>query len=137
MADSQIPLTAEVASLRARLREANYRYYVLQDPLLSDAEWDGLFHRLKALEEAHPELLSPDSPTQSVGAAPQASFRAVRHPHPMMSLDNAFDLKGLEEFEAPPFVGRMERLARRRRLRWRLLFAGGFAAGVGLGLLLF
>lgn len=92
--------TAEAASLRARLREANYRYYVLQDPLLSDADWDRLFHRLKALETAYPELLTPDSPTQGVGAAPQASFRAVRHPHPMMSLDNAFDLAGLEEFEA-------------------------------------
>ncbi len=92
--------TAEAAALRAQLREANYHYYVLQDPLLSDAEWDRLFHRLKALEEAHPELLTPDSPTQQVGTAPQASFATVRHPHPMMSLDNAFDLAGLEEFEA-------------------------------------
>ena len=97
---SDLSLTAEAAALRARLREANYRYYVLQDPLLSDAEWDRLFHRLRALEEAHPELLTPDSPTQGVGTEPQASFRAVRHPHPMLSLDNAFDLTGLEEFEA-------------------------------------
>jgi DNA ligase (NAD+) len=88
------------AQLRARLREANYRYYVLQDPLLSDAEWDRLFHELRALEEAHPELQTPDSPTQQVGAAPQASFATVRHPHAMMSLDNAFDLSGLEDFEA-------------------------------------
>ena len=99
MADSPTHPTAEAASLRARLREANYRYYVLQDPLLSDAEWDRLFHQLRALEAAHPELRTPDSPTLTVGAAPQASFRAVRHPHPMMSLDNAFDLQGLEEFE--------------------------------------
>ena len=98
--DANVTPAGRVSDLRARLREANYRYYVLQDPHLSDAEWDRLFHELKALEEAHPELLTPDSPTQNVGAAPQASFRAVRHPHPMMSLDNAFDLAGLEEFEA-------------------------------------
>jgi DNA ligase (NAD+) len=100
MPDSLTEPTAEAARLRAQLREANYRYYVLQDPLLSDAEWDRLFHRLKALEAAHPDLVTPDSPTQLVGAAPQASFATIRHPHPMMSLDNAFDLKGLEEFEA-------------------------------------
>ena len=89
-----------VAALRAALREANYRYYVLQDPSLSDAAWDRLFHELKALEDAHPDLLTPDSPTQRVGSAPSASFVTVRHPHPMMSLDNAFNLAGLEEFEA-------------------------------------
>ena len=88
------------AALRAELREANYRYYVLQDPSLSDAAWDRLFHELKALEDAHPDLLTPDSPTQRIGSAPSASFVTVRHPHPMMSLDNAFDLAGLEEFEA-------------------------------------
>lgn len=92
--------TERAAQLRAHLREANYHYYVLQDPQLSDAEWDRLFHELRGLEEAHPELRTPDSPTQQVGAAPQASFATVRHPHPMMSLDNAFDLAGLEEFEA-------------------------------------
>lgn len=89
-----------IAALRARLREANYQYYVLQDPTLPDAEWDRLFHELKALEAEHPELQTPDSPTQQVGAAPAASFAAVRHPHPMMSLDNAFSLADLEEFEA-------------------------------------
>ena len=100
MADPAPDPATEITTLRARLREANYRYYVLQDPTLSDAEWDRLFHELKALEDAHPELLTPDSPTQRVGSAPSASFTAVRHPHPMMSLDNAFDLAGLEEFEA-------------------------------------
>ena len=100
MSDPAPDPTTEITTLRARLREANYRYYVLQDPSLSDADWDRLFHKLKALEDAHPELLTPDSPTQRVGSAPSASFTAVRHPHPMMSLDNAFDLAGLEEFEA-------------------------------------
>ena len=100
MADLPSDPTTKVTTLRAALREANYRYYVLQDPSLSDAEWDRLFHELKALEDAHPELVTPDSPTQGVGTAPSASFTVVRHPHPMMSLDNAFDLTGLEEFEA-------------------------------------
>ena len=59
-----------------------------------------MFHELKELEDAHPDLITPDSPTQNVGSAPSASFATVRHPHPMMSLDNAFDLAGLEEFEA-------------------------------------
>ena len=86
--------------LRSRLREANYQYYVLQDPTLSDAEWDALLQRLKDLEAEHPELVTPDSPTQTVGAAPQASFATIRHPHPMTSLDNAFNEADLEEFEA-------------------------------------
>ena len=97
---SEPAILSQITSLRARLREANYRYYVLQDPSLSDAEWDRLFHELKELEDAHPDLITPDSPTQNVGSAPSASFATVRHPHPMMSLDNAFDLAGLEEFEA-------------------------------------
>ncbi len=86
--------------LRSRLREANYQYYVLQDPTLSDAEWDALLQRLKDLEAEHPELVTPDSPTQTVGTAPQASFATIRHPHPMTSLDNAFNEADLEEFEA-------------------------------------
>lgn len=90
---------ARVAELRAELREANYRYYILEDPTLTDAEWDRRFHELRALEEAYPDLLTPDSPTQNVGVSPQATFATIRHPHPMMSLDNAFDLAGLEEFE--------------------------------------
>lgn len=86
--------------LRARLREANYRYYVLQQPRLSDAEWDALFAELKALEEKHPELITPDSPTQTVGAPLQASFRPVEHPTPMLSLDNAFNRNDIEGFLA-------------------------------------
>ena len=86
--------------LRSRLREANYQYYVLQDPTLSDAEWDALLQRLKDLEAEHPDLVTPDSPTQTVGTAPQASFATIKHPHPMTSLDNAFNEADLEEFEA-------------------------------------
>ena len=86
--------------LRSHLREANYRYYVLQDPLLSDQEWDALLRQLSKLEAEHPELITPDSPTQTVGSAPQASFATIRHPHPMTSLDNAFNVAELELFEA-------------------------------------
>jgi len=89
-----------VNELRATLREANYRYHVLQDPTMPDAEYDALLRQLRDLEAVHPELVTPDSPTQLVGAAPQASFETIRHPHPMMSLDNAFNLTDLEEFEA-------------------------------------
>ncbi|MEX2535913.1 MAG: NAD-dependent DNA ligase LigA [Trueperaceae bacterium] len=79
-----------VSELRTRLRDANYRYYVLQQPSISDAEWDGLFAELKSLEEQHRQLSSPDSPTATVGAPLQASFRPLEHPTPMLSLDNAF-----------------------------------------------
>jgi DNA ligase (NAD+) len=89
-----------VSELRSRLRDANYRYYVLQQPDISDSEWDSLFAELKALEERHPELLSADSPTQSVGAPLQASFRPLEHPTPMMSLDNAFGEADVESFLA-------------------------------------
>ena len=89
-----------MANLRARLRDANYRYYVLGAPDIADEEYDALLARLNLLETTHPELKTPDSPTQTVGAAPQSSFRTIRHPHPMASLDNAFNLKDLEEFEA-------------------------------------
>lgn len=80
-----------VAELRARLLDANYRYYVLQQPDISDAEWDALFAELKELEERHPELASADSPTTTVGAPLQATFRPLTHPTPMLSLDNAFN----------------------------------------------
>jgi DNA ligase (NAD+) len=86
--------------LRARLREANYRYHVLDAPLISDAEYDALIHELRQLEERHPELRAANSPTQAVGFAPQASFAVITHPHPMQSLDNAFNCQGLAEFEA-------------------------------------
>ena len=96
MADSQ----ERVSELRARLRDANYRYYVLQRPSISDAEWDALFAELKALEEEHPELASPDSPTATVGSPLQASFRPIDHPTPMLSLDNAFNEEDVSSFLA-------------------------------------
>lgn len=86
--------------LRTRLREANYRYHVLDAPVISDAEYDALLHELRQLEAEHPALRADDSPTQAVGFAPQASFAVITHPHPMRSLDNAFNCPELAEFEA-------------------------------------
>ncbi|QKS28464.1 MAG: NAD-dependent DNA ligase LigA [Candidatus Accumulibacter similis] len=76
--------------LRAEIGEHDYRYYALDAPLISDAEYDLLFRELQALEAEHPELLRSDSPTQRVGAAPLAGFAAVAHATPMLSLSNAF-----------------------------------------------
>lgn len=77
--------------LRAQLREYNYHYYVLDAPVVSDAEYDALLNELRALEATYPELRSPDSPTQRVGAPPAGHFAKVRHPQPMLSLGNAFN----------------------------------------------
>ncbi|HEY6050463.1 MAG TPA: NAD-dependent DNA ligase LigA, partial [Thermoanaerobaculia bacterium] len=86
--------------LRRLLREANYRYYVLDAPTLSDAEYDRLFRELQALEEAHAELRAPDSPTQRVGAQPSERFAKVQHRRPMMSLANAMADEEVVEFDA-------------------------------------
>jgi len=77
--------------LRAAINYHNYRYHVLDDPEISDLEFDSLIRELRSLEAEHPELLTADSPTQRVGAAPQERFGKVKHPAPMLSLDNAFD----------------------------------------------
>jgi DNA ligase (NAD+) len=77
-------------SLRRDIETHNYRYYVLDDPGISDAEYDRLFRELRDLEEAHPELASPDSPTQRVGGQPLEAFSQVIHRVPMLSLNNAF-----------------------------------------------
>src|ERR687891_543545 len=90
MADREIEERAE--ALRAEIREHNRRYHELDDPTISDAEYDELVRQLRALEEEFPELITPDSPTQQVGGAPLTTvFAPVVHGVPMMSLDNAFD----------------------------------------------
>src|SRR5262249_56910759 len=78
----------DAAELRRALAHHDYRYHVLDDPEISDAEYDALFRELQALEAAHPDLVTPDSPTQRVGAAPQSAFATVRHGHHMLSLSN-------------------------------------------------
>jgi len=86
-------------ALREQIRYHNYRYYVLDDPELPDAEYDRLLRELQKLEKAHPELVTHDSPTQRVGAQPLDGFGEVRHEVPMLSLDNSFNDEELAEFD--------------------------------------
>ena len=79
-----------IEQLRAQINHHNYRYYVLDSPEISDAEYDELIKELKQLEEQYPQFLTPDSPTQRVGAAPVEAFGVVEHPLPLLSLGNAF-----------------------------------------------
>ena len=88
-----------ILELRHELDEHNYRYYVLDEPSVPDAEYDRLFRELKGLEEANPHLVTPDSPTQRVGGSAQATFSQVRHEIPMLSLGNAFEEKDLLDFD--------------------------------------
>ena len=89
-----------IQELREQIRYHNYRYYVLNDPEISDAEYDRLFRQLVELEQAHPELITPDSPTQRVGAEPKEAFAQVTHRQPMLSLENAFGPQELIDFDA-------------------------------------
>ncbi|WP_421866653.1 NAD-dependent DNA ligase LigA [Motiliproteus sp.] len=89
----------QLASLRAELEAHNYRYYVEDNPSVPDAEYDRLFQQLVALEQAHPELVSADSPTQRVGATPLSAFSQVQHEVPMLSLGNAFNDQSLIDFD--------------------------------------
>ena len=88
----------KIDSLRDEIRHHEHRYYVLDDPEISDAEYDRLVNELKALETAHPELVTPDSPTQRVGGRPREGFVKVRHSTPMLSLDNAYNEDDLREW---------------------------------------
>ena len=89
----------KITELRRQLDEHNYRYYVLDDPTLPDAEYDRLYRQLAGLEERHPELISADSPTQRIGDRPAGGFPEVRHGAPMLSLDNAFNNDELTAFD--------------------------------------
>src|SRR4051812_1095338 len=80
-----------IDELREQLRHHEHLYYVLDAPEISDAEYDRLMQELKALEKAHPELVTPDSPTQRVGGKPKEGFQKIRHSRPMLSLDNAYN----------------------------------------------
>jgi DNA ligase (NAD+) len=85
--------------LHRELHEHNYRYYVLDAPVITDAEYDRLLRELQDLEVRYPELIAPDSPTQRVGAAPSKAFGEVRHEQRMLSLDNAFSDEELGDFD--------------------------------------
>jgi len=89
----------QAASLRQQIERANYAYYVLDTPEITDAEYDGLFRELQALEAAHPEVFSPDSPTQRVGAPVAGAFAKYTHKRPMLSLANAFSADELVAWE--------------------------------------
>jgi DNA ligase (NAD+) len=89
----------EIENLREKLRHHEYQYYVLDEPEISDAAYDRMMNRLKELEEAHPELVTPDSLTVRVGGAPREGFSTVRHARPMLSLDNAFSYDALREWD--------------------------------------
>ena len=88
-----------IEELRKEIRHHDYLYYVLNKPEISDAEYDRLMMELKKLEEQHPELITPDSPTQRVGAAPLEEFGTVRHTRPMLSLDTATDEEDIRRFD--------------------------------------
>ena len=113
----------EHRDLSEQLEDARWRYYVLDDPTLSDAEFDQQMRRLEELEERFPELRTPDSPTQKVGGAVSTEFTAVDHLEPMMSLDNAFSLTELESLARrgwPATASRTRRCcASSRSTAWR------------------
>lgn len=92
-------IKTEVERLRQELTQHNYRYYVLDDPLVSDAEYDRLFRQLAALETQYPELQDPLSPTQRIGAPPLTEFDQVRHSIPMLSLGNVLSREEMQEFQ--------------------------------------
>ncbi|QYK50399.1 MAG: NAD-dependent DNA ligase LigA [Anaerolineales bacterium] len=84
-------LKAQLEELRKSINEHNYRYHVLDQPSISDAEYDKLLNQLRAIETEHPDWITPDSPTQRAGAEPSPKFAKVSHPAPILSLGNAFD----------------------------------------------
>jgi DNA ligase (NAD+) len=92
-------LDKKIDSLREKIRQHEYRYYVLDDPEITDAEFDKLMNELKAVEKEHPALITPDSPTQRVGGKPREGFVKARHSSPMLSLDNAYTEEELRDWE--------------------------------------
>jgi len=107
---------ARAGGLRAQLRAADHAYYVLDQPVLSDAEYDRLMRELQALEAAHPELVSADSPTQRVSGEPSSRFERVAHREPMLSLGNVTSDEELRELDAR--VHRLLGLAEAEPIRW-------------------
>ena len=89
----------QIQDLRDQIGYHDYRYYVLDQPAVPDAEYDRLMRKLQALEAAHPELITTDSPTQRVGGAPAEGFEEVGHAHPMLSLANAFSEEEVRDFD--------------------------------------
>src|SRR5690348_13922213 len=91
-------VAARIHQLRADINEHNYRYHVLDQPTISDAQYDFLFQQLIKLENEHPEWITEDSPTQRVGKEPLKAFKQIRHEVPMLSLENAFSEEDVAAF---------------------------------------
>src|SRR5512135_1377554 len=89
----------KIEDLREQIRHHEHLYYVLDAPEISDAEFDLLMQELKTLEAAHPDLITPDSPTQRVGGKPREGFMKVEHSRPMLSLDNALNEQDLRNWD--------------------------------------
>src|SRR5580704_12265951 len=94
-----VAIRNESETLREKLRYHEYRYHVLDDPEISDAAYDRMMDRLKELEAAFPELVTPDSPTVRVGGPPREGFTTVQHARAMLSLDNAFSFDALKDWD--------------------------------------
>ncbi|HMD03942.1 MAG TPA: hypothetical protein VKG68_01635, partial [Candidatus Binatus sp.] len=99
MREDSHKLAGQAEKLREQINRANHRYYVLDVPEISDADYDLLLRKLEKLEREHPELATSDSPTQRVGAAPSEKFGVVVHRRAMMSLGNAMDAEEMREFD--------------------------------------
>src|ERR1700688_1895917 len=89
----------QIEKLREELRRHEYLYFVKDEPEISDVKFDRMMEELKRLESAHPELVTPDSPTQRVGGAPRKGFETRRHSPAMMSLDNTYSTEELQDFD--------------------------------------
>jgi len=113
MPASKADAKSQIERLRQKIREHEYRYFVLDAPTISDAAFDRLVNRLRQLEAANPRLITSDSPTQRVGGSPREGFITVRHQRPMLSLDNAFSYEELGEFDR-----RVRELAGRERVEY-------------------
>src|SRR5579875_3014981 len=96
---SQATVEQKIEALREKIRHHDYLYYVQDSPEITDAEYDQLMRELKALEKEHPELVTPDSPTQRVGGKPKEGFAKVAHSRPMLSLDNVNSEEELRDWE--------------------------------------
>src|SRR6204780_4325671 len=93
------PIEKKIEALREKIRYHEYRYYVLDAPEVSDAEFDVLMNELKRIEAEHPKLITPESPTQRVGGKPREGFVKAKHSSPMLSLDNAYSEEELRDWE--------------------------------------
>src|SRR5688572_21661859 len=100
VASDTLSLERRVDALRKTIEKLNYDYYILDQPTATDAEYDALLRELRDIEAEHPELITPESPTQRVGIAPQGRFSQIRHPLPMLSLSNVYDRGELDAWAA-------------------------------------